>query len=206
MKKKTVPKTRKTTAKKQPFHLNATHKIGIGAIVILLTILMITSFIIDSSVNKNCRKAQNKYGGSCVSSLISTVKDKENNSFRERNTAIWTLGRLRNREALPLLLSFYTGIIPEKEPYDKGISQYELKKAILLIDKNIAVSPKIEVCIKEKLADCLPKSDMKSKQICDELLHTINSYSDCVTAGFAILESFPERCLLPDGRSFVNSK
>lgn len=32
----------------------------------------------------------------------------------------------------------------------------------------------------------------------------INSYKDCVTAGNAIQESFPEVCRTLDGRSFIN--
>lgn len=36
-------------------------------------------------------------------------------------------------------------------------------------------------------------------------LSTINSYEDCVLAGFQILEIFPEQCQTPDGRTFINS-
>lgn len=35
-------------------------------------------------------------------------------------------------------------------------------------------------------------------------LSTINSYDDCVLAGFDILEIFPEQCQTLDGRTFVN--
>lgn len=31
----------------------------------------------------------------------------------------------------------------------------------------------------------------------------INSYEDCVNAGFPIMESYPEQCATPDGRSFT---
>ena len=29
---------------------------------------------------------------------------------------------------------YYTGVIPEREPYDLGLSQYEMKKALKLLD------------------------------------------------------------------------
>lgn len=205
--KKTAPKkSLKTSPKSKAKDLTPAHKIGIGAIVILISTLMIISFIINSSVHKNCLKALNKYGGTCLTALITTVKDKDNNSFRERNTAIWTLGRLRQKEAVATLKSFYTGIIPSKEPYDNSISQYEIKKALWLIDRNTDLSPVIQKTLKEKLAECLPKSDMASKQTCDSLLKTIKNYTDCSDAGFPIQESYPEKCRTVDGRTFINSK
>ncbi len=33
---------------------------------------------------------------------------------------------------------------------------------------------------------------------------SINSYQDCVDAGYPIMESYPERCSTPDGKSFTN--
>lgn len=32
---------------------------------------------------------------------------------------------------------------------------------------------------------------------------TINSYQDCVNAGYPVLESYPEQCRTPDGKSFT---
>jgi hypothetical protein len=52
------------------------------------------------------------------------------------------------------------------------------------------------------LKDCLPKSDMESKNKCDELLTQITDFSGCVQAGFPIMESFPRQCRTPDGRNF----
>ena len=60
-------------------------------------------------------------------------RKNEDEDFRTRNYAIWSLGQLGDKQALPALEKFYTGNIPEREPYDEGISQYELKKAIALL-------------------------------------------------------------------------
>lgn len=67
----------------------------------------------------------------CVKELVMFVDDKSN-SFRLRNSAIWALGQLGDSRALSVLQKHYTGSIPSREPLDKNISQYELKKAINL--------------------------------------------------------------------------
>lgn len=64
---------------------------------------------------------------------------------------------------------------------------------------------KYTINIADQLRECLPKSDMASKEKCDKLLDSITNYFECVEAGFPIQESYPERCSTPDGRTFVNS-
>lgn len=61
------------------------------------------------------------------------------------------------------------------------------------------------VSLKEQLQDCMPKSDTASHDTCIKLLKQIQSYSDCITAGFPILKSNPPQCKTPDGRSFTNA-
>lgn len=60
-----------------------------------------------------------------------------------------------------------------------------------------------EKTIAERLAECLPKSDMASHDECRRLMAEILNYDDCAAAGFSILKSNPPRCALPDGRVFV---
>ncbi len=104
--------------------------IGISIIVFLF---LIGVTWIGHDVKAQCKDATAKYGGNCVYAL-SALLDDENNSFRERNSAIWALGELGDRKALPVLKKYYTGNIPEREPLNKMISQYELKKAIALCE------------------------------------------------------------------------
>jgi len=59
------------------------------------------------------------------------------------------------------------------------------------------------VSLKAKLLECLPKSDMASKQRCEELLLEIESYEECVEAGFEVVDTEPEKCRTIDGREFV---
>ena len=107
----------------------------LGAIGVSIGMLffVVTCTLIGYDVKDQCADAKAAYGGDCVESLISLVDD-EKRSFRARNSAIWALGQLGDVRALPMLEKYYTGIIPEKEPLNDSISQYELKKAIKLAD------------------------------------------------------------------------
>ncbi len=102
----------------------------LGVISLVLFSFTIAS-VIGKAVKTQCQHAMRVYEGECVEALISLLKD-ENQNFRARNSAIWALGQLGDSRALPVLQSFYTGEIPDREPLDQTISQYELKKAINL--------------------------------------------------------------------------
>jgi len=109
---------------------------GIGT---FLAFFITTSLYIGKSVQKKCNDAQEKYEGNCTEALIAVLKD-ENNPYRERNSAIWALGQLGNKETTPILEKYYTGNIPDREPLDKTISQYELKKALELTNGRLNIS------------------------------------------------------------------
>ncbi len=101
-------------------------------IFIIIVLLFIFIFIfawIRLEIMKQCRLAQQAYSGDCVSALIQVLED-EDNELEQRNYAIWSLGQLKDERAIPILEKYYTGIIPDREPYDETLSQYELKKAL----------------------------------------------------------------------------
>lgn len=100
---------------------------------------IITCTLIGLSVSQKCEVAQDRYSGDCVESLISYLDD-EDNSLKSRNSAIWALGQIGDSRALPVLEKYYTGNIPEREPIDKVLSQYELKKAINLVSGGFNVT------------------------------------------------------------------
>lgn len=39
-----------------------------------------------------------------------------------------------------------------------------------------------------------------------QLFMSISNFDECAAAGFPIMESYPERCATPDGRTFVNER
>lgn len=63
--------------------------------------------------------------------------------------------------------------------------------------------PATPTTIASELQDCLPKSDMASKTKCEKLLQSITTFEACAAAGLPIMESYPERCTTPDGRTFT---
>jgi hypothetical protein len=108
-------------------------------ISIFLLFFFISCVWIGYDVKNMCQNAEREYSGDCVEALMTQLED-ENRGFRARNDAIWALGQLGDRRALPVLQSYYTGKIPDKEPLDKTISQYELKKAVNLTGGGFNIS------------------------------------------------------------------
>jgi len=104
---------------------------AVGASILVL-MFVIACASIGFYVKSECQNAVSKYGGDCVEALIATLED-ENNGFDTRNMAIWALGQIGDGRALPILQEYYTGNIPSREAPDRVISQYELKKAIHLL-------------------------------------------------------------------------
>ena len=105
--------------------------LGAIGISICMLFFVVTCTLIGYEVKDMCREAQYEFEGDCVEAVIALLND-ENRSFRARNNSIWALGQMSDERALPVLQSYYIGNIPEREPYDVGISQYELSKAIKL--------------------------------------------------------------------------
>lgn len=124
MKNMTINKTAKTL-------VNTVLYVSAIGISIFLLFFVIISAWIGFDVKRQCVEAKRIYKGDCIEALIN-VLDDDANRFRERNNAIWALGQLGDERARPVLEKYYTGHIPDREPLDKTISQYELKKAINL--------------------------------------------------------------------------
>ncbi|MFC1638977.1 HEAT repeat domain-containing protein [Patescibacteria group bacterium] len=105
---------------------------GIGVIVLAFLVLL-TFNIVGYGAQERCRIAQERHSGDCTEALMVYLQDGSN-GFRARNSAVWALGQLGDARALPLLKSYYVGVPDGREPLDEAISQYELKKAIKLLE------------------------------------------------------------------------
>ena len=123
-------KTKHITVKKLLLYV-----LAIGAGIAFLS-LVIISFLIGFNVKKECQRAQQEYSGDCVEALSSFVED-EKHSLKERNSAVWALGQLGDKRALPVLKKYYTG---EPCQHDKFLCQYELKKAIKLAEGSFNIT------------------------------------------------------------------
>jgi hypothetical protein len=100
-------------------------------ISIFLLFFVIGCTWIGYEVKNQCQRAQRVYDGDCVEALIAQLDD-ENQTYRNRNDAVWALGQFGDSRSLPVLQKYYTGNIPDREPLDLTLSQYELKKAVNL--------------------------------------------------------------------------
>jgi hypothetical protein len=87
-------------------------------------------FSIRSGVKEISAEATQHYPGDRVEALITYVKS-EDQSLRQRNLAVWALGQIGDKRALPVFNQFYTG-----GPCDHGslLCQGELQKAIKLCE------------------------------------------------------------------------
>lgn len=112
--------------------------ITLFSIVMILTIAFITlHFWIECTVKENISIAKQHYGGSDEEALISYLKDEKNTAGNRSHIAIWTLGQIHSKEALPILYSYYQDDPEGNSCYGKHHSklcQYELYKAIKTIE------------------------------------------------------------------------
>lgn len=95
-------------------------------LVILFAGYLYFSRDIARSIHDIVGVAQKTYGGDPVEALMAYVDD-DAQGIRFRNRAVWALGQLSDRRALPVLEKHYIG-----GECDHGylICQYELEKAI----------------------------------------------------------------------------
>ena len=113
--------------------------IGIGAVCFLL-MFFIWANLIGDEVKDRCEIAQQGYKGNCVEAQMKLIED-ETIDYEEKNSAIWTLGQLGDKRALPFLQKYYIGYDGDNgTKWDETLSQYELYKAIKLLDGDFNIT------------------------------------------------------------------
>jgi len=107
--------------------------IGIGVVCFLFT-FFVSANLIGNEVENRCKIARREYNGDCVEALMKLIED-ETIDYGEKNSAVWALGQLGDKRALPFLQKYYIGYDSNnKTKRDEALSQYELRKAIKLLD------------------------------------------------------------------------
>jgi hypothetical protein len=109
--------------------------IAIGVIVVSVGL----NAIIGRGVYNESQKAVAQFGGGRVEALIA-LADCQICSVYDRTQAVWALGQLRDKRALPILYKYYTG-----GPCDhqRQICQKELRKAIRWTEGNSFMLPQL---------------------------------------------------------------
>jgi len=109
------------------------------AILILPALCLTSAFLlllalhhISTQVRAACSEAASEFDGDCVEALAAYV-ESEHHTYQERNHAIWALGEIGDRRALPTLERLLGGEL-SGSPCDtsRGICRYSVEKAIEL--------------------------------------------------------------------------
>ncbi len=95
---------------------------------IVLLVWVALSLSIGNQVRTAIAAAQEQHGGEPVAALLAVVRTSET-PLDERNRAIWALGQLGDKDALPELRALVTG---RECDHTHELCQRELKKAIAL--------------------------------------------------------------------------
>ncbi len=103
--------------------------VGLGAVMLVVVALVTLELWILVGARDRGTAAMREFPGDRVEALVALVESDR--SFGERNRAVWALGQLRDRRALPVLKRYYTGAPCDHARY---LCQYELKKAIRLLE------------------------------------------------------------------------
>lgn len=102
----------------------------ITLLIVGLTFISYTFFVIYQGVKSNCLEAKSEFKKDCVDSLIEVVKS-EDRPFRERNSAVWALGQIADKKALPFLNELNNSVSKQERcQLDQSLCQHEIQKAI----------------------------------------------------------------------------
>ncbi len=105
--------------------------VGLGlAMLVVVAFLSLRLWILVGARDLGTA-AMGEYPGDRVQALMAFV-DSDRHSLDERNRAVWALGQLGDRRALPVVKKYYTGAPCDHARY---LCQYELQKAIRSIER-----------------------------------------------------------------------
>ena len=94
---------------------------------------------IEESILKNIGIAQEKYPGRAEDALIAFLLDTANTYHDRSHIAVWTLGQLKSKKALPIIKQMYkedpSGVTC-KGRHDSVICQRVLHNAIIAIESD----------------------------------------------------------------------
>ena len=107
-----------------------TVRVALALVVFVGVSYVVLCLYIGSHVKSVCSEAMREYPGDSVEAVIAYV-ESESHSLKERNKAVWALGYLGDKRAVPVLKKHQTGSPCEHEKY---LCQHELGKAVKLCE------------------------------------------------------------------------
>jgi hypothetical protein len=110
---------------------------GITLIIIILAFFLVGRILCGHGVRERISIAKQQYSGKAEDALIAYLLDTTHSPHSRTDVAIWTLGQIRSKKALPILYELYIND-PEgktcKGRDDSVLCQYEIHKAIVSIE------------------------------------------------------------------------
>jgi len=120
--------------------MGATMRLAMGiAAGLLLSGFLFIEGLIGVGIMRVSHKAMAQFRGDRIEALISLV-NCETCNLLDRNSAVWALGQLRDKRALPTLYKYRTG-----KPCNHltSICQYEISKAVKWTEGNAYMFPQV---------------------------------------------------------------
>lgn len=107
-------------------------------ITLVLLILFVFAYVglyiwIDQSVKENIGVAKKLYPGKAEDALIAYLLDTGHTPQERSHIAVWTLGQIQSKKAIPILQSLYQNDPEGKtchHKHDYVLCQYEIYKAL----------------------------------------------------------------------------
>lgn len=105
----------------------------------LLSGILFIEGLIGAGILQVSHKAMAQFRGDRIEALISLV-NCETCNLLDRNSAVWALGQLRDKRALPMLYKYRTG---KPCNHSTSICQYEIAKAVKWTEGNAYMFPQV---------------------------------------------------------------
>lgn len=117
------------------------------ATIIFISVFMISMialyFWIKRDVQHNINIAERNYNLKGEEALLLFLEDENNPPIDRTHIAIWTLGKIRSKKALPILKTYYTDDpkgLTCKNKHHEVLCQYEIHKALMAIENGSILS------------------------------------------------------------------
>lgn len=77
--------------------------------IILIVLLLVVTYKVENQVQETCKAAVSIYPGDKIQALVNVSKN-QSTCTKDKSRALWALGQLGDKKALPYLLENFDGI------------------------------------------------------------------------------------------------
>ncbi len=110
----------------------------ISVLFLIILSVALSFHAIYTGVKNICVQAKQEYAKDCVNSLVQFITSDEH-SIKEKTHAVWALGQIADKRAIPYLQEFQRTLGCEKDPKKSKLC-YEIFKALKWCEQGNATS------------------------------------------------------------------